>query len=268
MLQRIKRFQKRLAENNEPSASRPSSSRFSLKRSPLIRELALRVGQGQPAAIVQTVSHAAVAEAGQANVSSSTSSADVTHPYILQILIEKSDHPGKMHVRTQHGCDSGTAWAATLGASGSRPQHIEERLHRAMDRSKDVAQLFSGVVVLVCRLLLPRCLRKSAASALEAKRGFAAVSARWRAFAGEGSENKQEIVGASSPLSELPCSPGSGEGGSKSAGCRTKEKISTCQRDTSCTGELASLPATPDVAKHGACRHGGPLDAGRAHTPS
>ena len=45
-----------------------------------MRELALRVGQGQPASIVQTVSHAAVAEAGEANVSSSASSVDVTHP--------------------------------------------------------------------------------------------------------------------------------------------------------------------------------------------
>ena len=28
-------------------------------------------------------------------------------------------------------CRSGTAWAASLGSSGSRPQHIEESLHRA-----------------------------------------------------------------------------------------------------------------------------------------
>ena len=120
MLQRIKRFQKRLAENNEPSASRPSSSRFSLKRSPLIRELALRVGQGQPAAIVQTVSHAAVAEAGQANVSSSTSSADVTHPYILQILREirpprqnARTHAARLRLRHSVGCNIGCVWFQT-----------------------------------------------------------------------------------------------------------------------------------------------------------
>lgn len=90
MFQRIKRFKKRLDDanaSNETPTSRPSSSNLSLKRSPLIRELAKRVGQGQPASIVQTVSHAAVAEAGGANVSSSASSVDVPHPSLCCWLL-------------------------------------------------------------------------------------------------------------------------------------------------------------------------------------
>ena len=43
------------------SCSRPSSSDFSLN-SPLTRVLALRVGQGQPASLLQEVSQAAVRE--------------------------------------------------------------------------------------------------------------------------------------------------------------------------------------------------------------
>ena len=73
MFKRIKRIVDRnaaaKASSSQSSSARPSNSAFSLT-SPLVRELALRVGQGQPAALVQQVASAAVEESGVQNVSS------------------------------------------------------------------------------------------------------------------------------------------------------------------------------------------------------
>ena len=75
MFKRIKRIVDRNAaaksSSSQSSSPRPSNAAFSLT-SPLVRELALRVGQGQPAALVQQVASAAVEEAGVQNVSGSS----------------------------------------------------------------------------------------------------------------------------------------------------------------------------------------------------
>ena len=76
MFKRIKRIAERLHEQGQASgssssaAARPKNAAFSL-HSPLVRELAVRVGQGQPAAMMQQISQAAVEEAGASAVAPS-----------------------------------------------------------------------------------------------------------------------------------------------------------------------------------------------------
>ena len=71
MFKRIKRIIDRKAASKPSCASsRPANTAFSLE-SPVVRELALRVGQGQPAALVQQVAAAVIQETGIDNVSDS-----------------------------------------------------------------------------------------------------------------------------------------------------------------------------------------------------
>ena len=78
MFKRIKRISERLKANKDAASSasaapaRPPNSAFSL-HSPLVRELALRVGAGQPAGLVQQISQAAVDEVGADAVAPSIS---------------------------------------------------------------------------------------------------------------------------------------------------------------------------------------------------
>ena len=71
------------SSGSHSSASRAaSSSDFSLK-SPLTRELALRVGQGQPASLLQQVAQAAVKESGVDHVSKSFLSLTVCFVFLF-----------------------------------------------------------------------------------------------------------------------------------------------------------------------------------------
>ena len=86
MFKRIKRVSERLnkeraqgsASSSSTAPARLPNSAFSL-HSPLVRELALRVGAGQPAALVQQISQAAVEEVGAEAVAPSIL---VAHIYI------------------------------------------------------------------------------------------------------------------------------------------------------------------------------------------
>ena len=75
MFKRIKRISERLKSNQDAASSAsaaPAAPAFTL-HSPLVRELALRVGSGQPAALVQQISQAAVEEVGADAVAPSIS---------------------------------------------------------------------------------------------------------------------------------------------------------------------------------------------------
>ena len=80
MLKRAKRLAeaKKASAAQQPPARRPSPADFSLRESALTRVLCFQVGRGQAATAMQSVAHAAVSEAGAANVSKSSSAARVT----------------------------------------------------------------------------------------------------------------------------------------------------------------------------------------------
>ena len=70
MLKRAQRLsqEKKRAAAQTPGARRVTNRDFSLRESPLTRVLAWNVGRGAPAAGMQKVSQAAVAESGKKNV--------------------------------------------------------------------------------------------------------------------------------------------------------------------------------------------------------
>lgn len=121
LLKRLQGLAKSLENQNASSASagverRPSSADFSVQQSALTRTIGWHVGRGASSGLLQEVASAAVEESGASHVTAST------------------------------------RWAATLGAAGRRPQHIEQRLSKAVSSSKGDAPLrcpLSAVSVLM-----------------------------------------------------------------------------------------------------------------------
>ena len=76
MLKRARQLAEKIRSHNNPEDARqkgrkPSASDLSLKKSPLTRLLANHVGRGGSSGMLQQVASAAIAEAGNDNVSAS-----------------------------------------------------------------------------------------------------------------------------------------------------------------------------------------------------
>ena len=132
LLKRVIHLRKSLEQTQASGSSdgsvarRPSSADFSLQKSALSRTIGWHVGRGASSGLLQEVASAAVAEAGHL-------CREVANALMLILCACKSC--------TQRPFQ-GIRWAATLGASGRRAQHIEERLSKAVSSSKsDVAGL-------------------------------------------------------------------------------------------------------------------------------
>ena len=149
MLQRARRLaqERDRATASVPKPKAASVNDFTLRGSPLTRTLAWGVGRGQPASSMQKVAAAAVAESGVGNVNRSFSSicqASCCWGFGFRLLAyvfvfmfgccRESLLDVFSMVSLAPVSRSGTAWAASLGASGKRTSHMEEAIHRAASR--------------------------------------------------------------------------------------------------------------------------------------
>ena len=137
LLKRLQVLAKSLKKQREASAGsdgsvcrRPSSADFSLQKSALSRTIGWHVGRGASSGLLQ-------------EIASDLTASPLTKWFMRYLILYHTWSGLRTSMFANHSCSygsmQGTRWAATLGASGRRAQHIEERLSKAVSSSKSDA---------------------------------------------------------------------------------------------------------------------------------